>query len=145
MRKTMSLAKVLLAIATAFLIMLPLLYISQVTAGADETSTSLTNTGDGYVFFVVDEGQVPLAAVPTTHHSVNPIPLFVCFAAVSIVLFIYCMYCLTMTHNANVMAEKLPVFMRSELRNCNAFLHPLRVKSAIKDAEYCVTFKYINY
>lgn len=143
--KSFNIAKWLLALVLVLLILVPILFLSGNYTSADQTVDSIHATDNDYIFFVVDQGSVPLAATPTLHHYENFSFYFVIVATVSVLLFIYSMWCLTIRHNANVLVEKLPVFLRSELRNTKVFLHPIRSLQAIKDAEYCVTYKYVSY
>jgi len=143
--KSINIAKILLVIAVLALMLIPILAFTQKSVGADETDTAISSDNGDYVFFVVEEGQTPLAALPSARTNHDSLTWFVVLSSVFVAAFIYSMWCLTLKHNANVMVEKLPVFLRGDLRSKNVFLHPLATAQAIKDAEYCVTFKYVNY
>lgn len=142
---SMRFAKILLAIAIILIVSLPIFAVLQIDADADVTDSVITSVNNDYVFFVVEDGQTPLAAAPKASNTHSSLFGFVLMASSMVILFIYSMWCLTIKHNVNVMIEKLPYFLRSSLRNTNVFLHPLKSKQAIKDAEYNITFKYVNY
>lgn len=143
--KTLNIAKILLAIAIVALIAVPLSATIKTSVNATQPSEKAQLIDNDYVFFIIEDEQTPLAALPSSYTSTNYLPLVISMSAIFVTLFIYSIWCLTIKHNANVLLDKLPIFLRSQLRNSNVFLHPFRTKQAIRDAEYCVTFKYSKF
>lgn len=140
--KNMAITRAFIVIVLAIIISIPIMVFTKVNATADSTSSAISSFNDDYVFFVVEEGQTPLASMPTASHSSN-VSVIVSVTTICILALAYAVYCFSLYHNASVIATKLPVYLRGNVKNTNAFLHPLKSYHYIKEAEYNVAQKYV--
>ena len=134
---------ILATIAFVFLFLLPILGFMTTETNADQTAQAASYSDD-YVFFVVQNGEVPLAAAP--HTDVSSYILWVALASfVLTVLFIYSGWYLSIRRNTWELSGKLSVANRKKLKMSSGFLHPIRAYQLSKEAEATVASMYINY
>ena len=132
----------LAAIAFTALFLLPVIGFKAVETNAVQTVDSATSTGD-YIFFVVQNDEVPLAATPST--NVSAYILWVALAAfVLMILFVYSAWYLTMCRNINELSYKLSPVERRAVRISQSFFHPVRCYRLARETEDTVASMYIN-
>lgn len=137
------LVNILATAAFLFLFLLPVLGFSATKAEAGETVQGITSTGD-YIFFIVENDEVPLAATPTQNVSGYFLWISVaCFA--SIVVFVYSAWYLSIRRNIRELTGKLSTVERREFKLASGFFHPIRSYQLAKEAEDSVASMYIGY
>ena len=133
----------LATIAFIFLFLLPILGFMATDINADQTAQTASFSND-YVFFVVQNGEVPLAAAP--HTDVSSYILWVALASFILTIgFIYSGWYLSIRRNTWELSGKLSVDKRKKLKMTTGFLHPIRAYQLSKEAEATVASMYINY
>ena len=133
----------LAAIAFIFLFLLPILGFMTTEINADATAQAASYSND-YVFFIVQNGDVPLAAAP--HADVSTYILWVSLASfILTVLFIYSGWYISIRRNTWELSGKLSLANRRKLKMSSGFLHPIRAYRLAKEAEATVASMYINY
>ena len=132
----------LATVAFIVLFLLPILGFMANETGASETAQSAVSSGD-YVFFVVQNDDVPLAAAPSAGSS--SYLLWIALSAfVLMIFFIYSAWYLSVRRNLNELSYKLSPSERRALTVSNSFLHPFRCYQLSKEAEDTVASLYIN-
>ncbi len=134
----------LATIAFAFLFLLPVLGFKATEVGADLTSQSAAAYSGDYVFFVVQNDDVPLAAAPSTGMSSYILWITVASFAV-MMLFVYSAWYMSVRRNIYELSGKLAPLERRELMNSTAFFHPVRSYHLAKEVEDSVASMYMNY
>ena len=133
---------VLATIAFIALFMLPVIGFMATEANAGQTSQSMTSNGD-YVFFVVQNEEVPLAAAPTV--NVSAYILWVALAALMITIgFIYSAWYLTMRRNINELSYKLSPAERRAIQVSQSFFHPIKCRRLARETEATIASMYLN-
>lgn len=130
---------------TAFIVLflLPIIGLTSSDVSAVATTQSATATND-YVFFIVENGDVPLAAAPSTG-DVNYI-LWIALAYFSLMmLFIYSAWYLTTRKNIKELSDKLMPMERDAFNISQSFFHPVRCYRMAKEAEDAVASTYARY
>ena len=133
----------LATIAFIVLFLLPVLGFMANETGAAETAESAAVTGD-YVFFVVQNDDVPLAAAPTNAGTASYLLWTALAAFVIMIFFIYSAWYLSVRRNIRELSYKLSPADRRALSVPNSFLHPIRCYQLSKEAEDTVASLYIN-
>ena len=133
---------ILATIAFIFLFLLPLLGFKTTGINAGATAESAVSTGD-YVFFVVQNEEVPLAAVPNT--GVSGYVLWISLASLaSVIVFMYSAWYMTIRRNTYELTGKLSPASRKEFRMSSGYFHPIRAYQLAKEAEATVA-SYMSY
>ena len=133
----------LATIAFVFLFLLPILGFMATDASAVQTAQAASFSND-YVFFVVQNGDVPLAAAPQS--DVSSYILWVALASFILTIgFIYSGWYISIRKNTWELSGKLSVDKRKKLKMTTGFLHPIRAYQLSKEAEATVASMYINY
>ena len=134
----------LIVIALTILLLIPMMWLSAVKATADETTQTVAASGGDYVFFIVDQGDVPLAAVPSTGDP--SYVLWICLSSAALmVVFIYTGWYLTVRKNLRELSDKLLPVERKAYRVTQGYLHPIRCYQLAKEAEDQVASIYNKY
>ena len=134
---------ILATIAFVFLFLLPMIGFMATETSADQTAQSASYSDD-YVFFVVQNGEVPLAAAP--HTDVSSYILWVVLASLILtILFVYSGWYLSIRRNTWELSGKLSVSNRKKLKMTSGFLHPIRAYQLSKEAEATVASMYVHY
>ncbi len=131
---------------TAFiaLFLLPVLAFLSTEVSADKTAESAAvHTGD-YVFFVVQNEDVPLAAAPTVDASAYIIWIGLASFAVMI-MFVYSAWYMSVRSNIRELTGKLLPMERKAFYTPQGFFHPIRSYRLAKEAEDTVASMYVNY
>ena len=133
----------LATIAFIFLFLLPMLAFMATGTNAGQTPEAAMSNGD-YVFFVVQNEDVPLAAIPNTGVSdyILWIPLI---SFVVVIVFMYSAWYLTIRRNTYELTGKLSPVSRKAFRMSTGFFHPVRAYQLAKEADATVASMYINY
>ncbi len=133
----------LTAIAFIALFLLPLLGLSADITQAGATDQAATSSGD-YIFYIVENNNVPLAAVPSADASVYVI--WVTLAAFGLMLlFVYSTWYLSIRKNLGELSGRLSPMERRTYNIPYGFLHPVRSYRLEKEAEDIVVSRYSNY
>ncbi len=140
-RKTV--VSILATIAFAVLFLLPILGFMATDTNAVQTAQT-ASFSDDYVFFVVQNGEVPLAAAP--HTNTSSYILWVTLASFILTMcLVYSGWYLSIRRNTWEISGKLSIDKRRKLKMSSGFLHPIRAYQLAKDAEASVASMYINY
>ena len=133
---------VLATIAFIALFLLPMTGFMAKEANAVQTAESMTSNGD-YVFFVVQNEEVPLAAAPAG--DVSSYILWVALAALLITIsFIYSAWYMTMRRNINELSYKLTPAERRAIQLSQSFFHPIKCRRLARETEATIASMYIN-
>lgn len=143
--RTLSTHKILLAMLIILLIAAPICFLLKTNADADITTQSATSHDGDYVFFVVEDSEVPLAAIPTVSHdnSIQTLVATVALVTLLVLATTYLAWYLTIRYNLYRLAQKLPANERSSFVLSNSYLHPLTAYRLSKEAEYSITRQYL--
>ena len=126
--------QLLLVFALAVLFALPMMWMSAIRATADETAEAATAHSQDYVFFVVEEGDVPLAEAPSV--ATPSYVLWVCLASSALmILFIYTGWYLTVQKNIRELSGRLLPSERRAFYVAQGFLHPIKCYQLSREAE----------
>ncbi len=140
-RKTVYL---LSAIAFFVLFLFPLLSLKTTVVSADATESSAAVHNGDYVFFVVQNEEVPLAAAPTSNDAAFIIWVgLASFAAV--IIFIYSAWYMSVKSNIRELTERLLPNERKMFYSKQSFFHPIRSYRLSKEAEDTVASLYFSY
>ncbi len=131
-------------IAFIVLFLLPLLGLMTTNVTADVTAESAgSHTGD-YVFFIVQQDEVPLAAVPDT--GMSPSVLYIALAYFSLMmLFVYVAWYMSVRRNMNELSARLLPGERNRYMVPQGFFHPIRCYRLSKEAEDAVASTWANF
>ena len=140
--KRKMIVNVLATIAFVFLFLLPIIGFMATEAGAGETAETASYTDD-YVFFVVQNDDVPLAAAPSTGTS-SYILWTAAICLLVIVAFMYSAWYLSIRRNTWELSGKLSPVNRRALKLSSGFLHPIRAYRLSKETEASVASMYIS-
>lgn len=133
---------ILFIIVVIALIAIPLyMFLSANSIGADEPTQTIQSYDNDYVFFVLEDSKVPLAATPVASASPSA-SIIVVGAFVLVIVFGYILWYLNIKHNTAMLVSVSPIKSRKDLIDTNSILHPIRSYRASKEAEYSVTQKY---
>lgn len=114
------------------------------TAQAGSTAQTAASQSGDYVFFIVQNEDVPLAAMPAT--DVSTYILWIGLAAFAItILFIYSAWYLSIRKNIRELSYKLSPIERRAFKISQGFFHPVRSYQLAKEAEDTVASMYVNY
>ncbi len=130
---------------TAFtaLLLLPIMGLFATETVASQTTESASVSND-YVFFIVENGEVPLAAAPSSG-TVNYV-LWIALAYFSLMmLFMYFAWYLTTRRNIRELSSKLMPMERAAFMIPQSFFHPVRCYRLAKEAEDAVASTYARY
>lgn len=141
--RTRTISHFLILLVAIILISIPICILLNMKADADETTQTVQEYDNDYVFFVLEDSKVPLAAAPISHSShTNMTFAFVSFAFISVFAFGYLLWYLSIKHTTAMLVSVSPIMLRKDLIERNSILHPIRSYRASKEAEYSVTQKY---
>ncbi len=134
----------LIAFTFIILMLIPMLGFSVVNVTADETAqTAVSHSGD-YVFFIVEQQDVPLAAAPSL--GTPSYVMWVCIScALLMVLFVYTGWYLTVRKNIAELTSRLLPSERSAYIVEQGFLHPVKCYQLAREAEDQVASIYNKY
>lgn len=135
--------RILAAIAFIALFLLPVIGLMATEAGAGETAESASVHSGDYVFFVVQNEDVPLAAVPMSDTSSYIMWISLAFLAITI-MSLYSAWYLSIRRNIVEMSGKLSPADRRFFNDSRSFFHPIRSYQLAKDAEDSVASMYIG-
>lgn len=134
---------ILAAIAFITLFLLPIIGLSAVRAQAGATDQTAVSS-DGYVFYIVDSNDVPLAAAPSADVSVYV--FWITLAAITVmVLFVYSTWYLSIRRNLFELSGRLSLSERRAYDLHYGFLHPVKSYRLEKEAEDMVVSRYSRY
>lgn len=128
----------------AFIALFLLLVIGFMTTetNAVQTESAAASSGD-YVFFIVQNNDVPLAAAPKT--DLSTYILWIGLASfVIFMLFVYTAWYMTTQNNIRELTSKMSPFERKAFRVGAGFFHPVRCRQLAREAEDTVASMYIN-
>lgn len=132
------------SIAILIICLIPISGMINTTVNADSTSSQIvSDADDDYVFFVVDEGRTPLAAIPSDQ-SFSYLIWIVAGTLCMFVLFVYTSWYLTIRKNLWELSGKVSPIERKALKTPNGFFHPIRSYRLFKEAEHEVASFYSN-
>ena len=132
----------LIILAVTIICITPAFALGLYNTKADTTAQSVGNSANNdYVFFIIDNEQAPLAAIPT-ELSTRYIPWFTLTVIVFIAIFIYISWYLNIRSNLWELSGKLPPAKRYALKRSMGFFHPVRSYRMCKEAEQDVVSIY---
>lgn len=135
---------ILATIAFIALFLLPVIGFLTTETTASATQQSASYSGD-YVFFVVQNNDVPLAAAPTSGNNLSSYILWIGVAsAVVFILFVYSAWNITTQKNIRELSRKMTPFERRSFRISSGFFHPIRCHQLAREAEDTVASMYIK-
>ncbi|MCR5301092.1 MAG: hypothetical protein K6E49_01480 [Lachnospiraceae bacterium] len=138
------LVNLLATMAFVFLFLFPILGFVTTTAVADETTGSAVSTSQDYVFFIVENNDVPLAAAPSA--DVSSYILWIGLASfVLVIVFIYSSWYFSVRRNIRELSERLSPAERGAFVIQQGFLHPVRSLRLAREAEDTVASIYTRY
>ena len=134
----------LATIAFLFLFLLPLIGLRATEVNAVSTTESAAAYSDDYVFFIVQNDEVPLAAAPST--NISTYIIWVSLASfVLMMFFVYSAWFLSIRRNIWELSNKLSPLERRNIKGLTGFFHPVRSYHLAKEAEDSVASMYMNY
>lgn len=137
-----------LIIAALFLLVAcPLGFAGVMFVGASSDAnmySSTSESGESYNFAIIDDGQVPLAAVPKTHYS-EYVFLTIGILVVAIAIFSYTYWYIIVCKNIAELSVMLTPVERSSIAGSISMLHPYKLVRAEKEAEAYVANKYFDF
>ena len=134
--------QLLATVAFLALFMLPLLGFLTNEINAGETAQTAVSTGD-YVFFVVSNDEVPLAAAPTQNASAYI--LWIGLTAIALtILSVYSAWYMTIKSNVRELSYKMSPVERRAIGASQSFFHPIRSYRIAKETEDNVASMYLN-
>ena len=134
---------ILAAIAFITLFLLPIIGLSAVKAQAGATDQTAVSS-DGYVFYIVESNDVPLAATPSA--DVLVYVFWITLAAITVmVLFVYSAWYLSIRRNLFELSGRLSLSERRAYDLHYGFLHPVKSYRLEKEAEDMVVSRYSRY
>ena len=131
-------------VAFAFLFLLPVLGFMTTTTTAGETSESGAISPQGYVFFIVENNETPLAAAPSADVSAYILWIGLGSFAV-IVMFMYSAWYFSVKRNIRELTDRLSPMERGAFVIRQGFLHPIRSYRLAQEAEDTVASIYTRY
>lgn len=135
---------ILATIAFVFLFLLPILGFMATETAAGQTSADVTTHSGDYVFFIVSNDDVPLAAAPST--DISAYILWIGLASFALMmLFVYTSWYLSVRRNLGEMYGKMSSVERRAFRLSNGFFHPIRSYQLVREAEDTVASTYARY
>ncbi len=135
---------ILALMAFVFLFLLPVIGLMTTETNAGQTK-EIASYSDDYVFFVVQNNDVPLAAAP---HTADVSTYIVWVSVISFVLtvgFLYMTWYISIRRNTWELSGKLSPASRKAYKLSSGFLHPIRAYQLSKEAEASVASIYVNY
>ena len=133
----------LATIAFIALFLLPLIGLSPQKTQAGATEQAAVSSGD-YIFYIVENNDVPLAAAPSADPSVYV--FWITLAAITVmVLFVYSTWYLSIRRNLYELSGRLSLSERRAYSISHGFLHPVRSYRLEKEAEDIVVSRYSKY
>lgn len=135
--------RILAAIAFIALFLLPVIGFMATETDAGQTAESARAYSGDYVFFVVQNDDVPLAAVPMTDTSSYIMWVGLAFLAITI-MSVYSAWYLSIRRNIVEMSGKLSPSDRRFFNDSRSFFHPIRSYQLAKDAEDSVASMYLG-
>ncbi len=134
---------ILASISLTALLFLPVLgFMTTETIASSTVESASSHSGD-YVFFIVDNGDVPLAAAPKT--DVSSYIVWAVLAAFTVmIMFIYTAWYFTTRRNIYELSSKIPAFERKGFLAGSGFFHPIRSRRLAREAEAAVASMYID-
>ena len=136
--------RILAAIAFIALFLLPVIGFMATETDAGQTAESARAYSGDYVFFVVQNDDVPLAAVPMTDTSSYIMWVGLAFLAITI-MSVYSAWYLSIRRNVWELSNKLSPLERRAIKVSTGFFHPVRSYHIAKEAEDSVASMYVNY
>lgn len=133
----------LITLIVIILISIPIVGAFELNVGADEPTQSIQTFNDGdYVFFIVDEGEVPLAAAPSTIDP-SPFLLSLVILALAVCIFGYSAWYLTIRNSVGELSNMMSPSERRILCNANSYFHPIRSYLSVKEAEHSIVQNFL--
>ena len=142
-RKRRVAVRILAAIAFIVLFLLPVLGFMTTDTVADVTAQSASVYSGDYVFFVVSNEEVPLAASPVSDTSSYIMYMGLAMLAVTI-MSLYSAWYASIRRNITEFSEKLSPADRRFFNDSRSFFHPIRSYRLAKDAEDSVASLYFG-
>ena len=138
-RKT---ANIVIAFIIFVLLLIPFmrLFPSQINADSTQGQIEEFNSGD-YVFFIVEENEVPLSAIPEDKSSAFLLWI-VLLTLATFGVFAYSSWYLSLRRNLWELSGKLSPMKRKALKVPNGYFHPVRSYRLCKEAEHDVASVY---
>lgn len=137
------LVNILATLAFISLFLLPVIAFSASKTQAGATEESVSGSGD-YVFFIVENEEVPLAALPSANAS--SYILWVGLAAFAItMMFVYFAWYLSIRRNVRELCRKLTPAERRAFLISRGYLHPIRSYQLAREAEDTVASMFVKY
>ena len=131
-------------ISFVLLCLIPLMGLIKTTVIAGSTSSTVTSeSGNDYLFFIVEESETPLAAIPTNSSNYYVIWI-VCGLICMFLLFVYTSWYLAIRKNLWELSGKVSPIERKILTAPNGFFHPIRSYRLYKETENEVARMYSN-
>lgn len=140
--KRKTIVNLLATVAFIALFLLPLLgfFANEINAG--ETVEAASSSGD-YVFFVVSNDDVPLAAAPST--DVSSYIMWIALSAAALtIFFIYSTWYFSIRNTVKELSYKFSPAQRRAMNVSQSFFHPIRSYRLAKETEDNVASMYIN-
>lgn len=135
---------ILATIAFTALFLLPVIGFMTTETTASSTPGRADSYSGDYVFFIVDNGDVPLAAAPEVDIS-SYILWGALFSFIIVILFIYSAWYLTTRRNILELSSKMTPFERKAFSIASGYFHPIRCRRLAREAEATVASMYINH
>ena len=133
----------LATIAFIALFLLPLIGLSPRNTQAGATEQAAVSSGD-YIFYIVENNDVPLAAAPSADVSVYV--FWITLAALAVmILFVYSTWYLSISRNLGELSGRLSPSERKAYNIPYGFLHPVRLYQLEKEAEDIVVSRFSKY
>ncbi len=134
---------ILATIAFIFLFLLPIIAFTSTSAQAGATADSAAAFSGDYVFFVVQDNEVPLAAAPST--DMPSYIIWISLASLAVMtLFTYSAWYLNIRKILTELSYKLSPNERGSFVISKGYLHPIRSYQLAKEAENSVASMYVS-
>lgn len=116
----------------------------KIAAFADEVDeTALEIAANDYVFTILPQDEVPMAAAPVKSFSFIPVAIIMTAIAISLIAYLY--WFSYVRNNIRELAVLMtPYEKRSILDGNISFLHPIKLIETVKAAEFSVAGKFMN-
>ena len=145
-QKRKIIVNILALIAFIFLFLLPILAFTSTSTQAGATQSTATAYSGDYVFFVVEDNDVPLAAAPVTDVTdMSSYIVWISLASLAVmIIFTYSAWYMNIRKILTELSYKLSPNERSSFIVPQGYLHPIRSYQLAKEAENSVASMYVR-
>ncbi len=136
---------ILATIAFIALFLLPVIGFFAAETNASSTAESASVSSGDYIFFIVENNDVPLAAAPAPKADISSYILWIGLLSFGVIIaFVYCAWYVTTRNNIRELTYKMTPFERNAFNIASGFLHPIKYSQLAREAEDTVASMYLD-